>query len=92
MIQIFLPEDVMIHMDSTAQRKGTAINKLSFVIEAALFNFRLDRLRLIALQIYFSIFISSISLRYGNDLTQGQRKTLTRVTHYQFYLSISSAM
>lgn len=91
MIQIFLPEDVMIHMDSTAQRKGTAINKLSFVIEAALFNFRLDRLRLIALH-YFSIFISSISLRYGNDLTQGQRKTLTRVTHYQFYLSISSAM
>lgn len=91
MIQIFLPEDVMIHMDSTAQRKGTAINKLSFVIEAALFNFRLDRLRLIALR-YFSIFISSISLRYGNDLTQGQRKTLTRVTHYQFYLSISSAM
>lgn len=29
---------------------------------------------------------------YGNDLTQGERKTLTRVTHYQFYLSIISAM
>ena len=38
---------------------------------------------------YFSIIIIN---RYGNDLTQGERRTLTRVSHYQFYLSIVSAM